>query len=429
MSDGKANDITPSFKGSLYKLQLQDSLTCIDMLSSNPSGKTEKVVDQSGTFYVRKYVPKSPHALATAAQLMSVETPVLPRILTFYTFGNEIVLIIEYIEGVTLRRYIEERGPLTVNETLQLLSDVFDGLETLHSMSPEPIVHRDINPNNIIVNNGCARIVDFGISRTFSKESVQDTQHWGTKGYVSPEQVGFGKSSPQSDIYSLAATVLFCLTGNDPQTNIEATLSQSKLPQTIQSTIRHATELSCDKRIQSIGDFASELKQTEDEQHTIKPYQASNNAENTLKPPQDTTRVIIPKSERAFNEQTHQFIVHSPLNYVWKGCVGLFYLILFGSSIISCQKAASLDQEVFLIYTVQLLIVDLLLILPFSTAIAFLPEFIKKQGVFSSKRVLVMAAFLASSVLITFIIFFILYFTVDQSILQEVTAYNNSLAT
>lgn len=428
MNSPMTSDIPRSYQSSLYKIQLQDSLTCVEVLKITQTERTEKVVDQAGTVYIRKYIPKTSHALTTAAQLMGLESNNLPKILTFYTLGKQIVLIIEYIEGITLRSYIDNVGCLSLDSTLKLLKGVFTGIEDLHSAKPDPIIHRDINPNNIIVcNENTTKLVDYGLTRTYVKSAVSDTQHWGTKGYISPEQVGFGKSSIRSDIYSLASTIFFCLTAKDPYTNMETSLISSNLLPDIQNVLSKATSLSIDKRQATTSELLNDLIKTNKEEKALnKQNKYPSYKENETTSP--TTKQLVEQKTNLEMVQSHSLILKTPLSIAWKAFLGLAYIVFFASSLQNYRGALVLGQPEFVVYLVQLFVVDIFLLLPISIAIAFMPEFFKRRGMFASKRFLVLGAFIAGSFLVTFLIFLVMNITVEPNVIQSVASYNNSLS-
>ena len=112
-----------------------------------------------------------------------------------------IEIVREYISGDTLADLISKGHSLPGEKAIRIAADVCDGLSELHKCG---IVHRDVNPNNIIVSSdGCAKIIDFGIVRSFSESKSKDTAILGTPGYAAPEQFGFSQSDARTDIYAV----------------------------------------------------------------------------------------------------------------------------------------------------------------------------------------------------------------------------------
>ena len=125
-------------------------------------------------------------------------------------------IVMEYVDGANLHQVIAHKGRLNVNESIKILEQVLLGIDYAHSKG---FVHRDIKPSNIILNNeGVAKIMDFGISKSsFDTGSVETPHpHMGTVYYMSPEQVRGHSATPLSDIYSIGCTAYEMLTGFPP---------------------------------------------------------------------------------------------------------------------------------------------------------------------------------------------------------------------
>ena len=118
----------------------------------------------------------------------------------------------EFINGgSTLREYMERRGPLSDLETKNIALQICNGLKQVHKLG---IVHRDINPNNIMLAaDGTVKIIDFGISRTVKRNQSCDTEILGTHGFTAPEQFGFHQTGPKADIYSMGVLINVMATG------------------------------------------------------------------------------------------------------------------------------------------------------------------------------------------------------------------------
>jgi serine/threonine protein kinase len=135
------------------------------------------------------------------------------RIIDIFYEGDNLYIVEDYIEGKTLKEYVDANGSLSselvVDITLQLCSI----LDYLHSLNP-PIVYRDLKPSNIMVKtNNKIVLIDFGIARTYKEGQESDTMILGSKGYIAPEQILNVQSNAQTDIYSLGVSMFFMLTG------------------------------------------------------------------------------------------------------------------------------------------------------------------------------------------------------------------------
>jgi eukaryotic-like serine/threonine-protein kinase len=133
------------------------------------------------------------------------------------TDGNEYYIVMEYVDGPTLKEVIRERGPLPVAEVIGLTSQICDALEQAHARN---IVHRDIKPHNILLTkSGHVKVTDFGIARAISGNTIthQYTQSvLGSVHYLSPEQARGGATDYKSDIYSLGIVMYEMLTKQLP---------------------------------------------------------------------------------------------------------------------------------------------------------------------------------------------------------------------
>lgn len=125
-----------------------------------------------------------------------------PKIIDFIKEEDKLIVIEEFISGISLREKIEKRE-LNLTDILGIIQDLSDILEKLHFQNPA-IIHRDIKPSNIVITSyNRAVLLDFNAAKFHSLEAKEDTVLLGTHGYAAPEQYGFGSSSPQTDIYSV----------------------------------------------------------------------------------------------------------------------------------------------------------------------------------------------------------------------------------
>ncbi len=140
-----------------------------------------------------------------------------PNVVKFYppaTINDKFYAVEEFIHGITLAELMENIEKLDDTTILQYMTEICNGLKDIHSLG---IVHRDINPNNIMITkDNHIKIIDFGISRTVKLGQSKDTQILGTQGYAAPEQFGFCQTSPKSDIYSLGVLLNYMATKHIP---------------------------------------------------------------------------------------------------------------------------------------------------------------------------------------------------------------------
>ena len=123
-------------------------------------------------------------------------------------------IVMELIDGITLKQYMEKKGTLNWKETLHFAMQIAKALEHAHSRG---IVHRDIKPHNVMVlKNGSVKVTDFGIARIMSKSNTLTKEALGSVHYISPEQAKGGRVDNRSDIYSLGVVMYEMMTGRPP---------------------------------------------------------------------------------------------------------------------------------------------------------------------------------------------------------------------
>ena len=141
-----------------------------------------------------------------------------PNIVSVYdvsTNGDADYIVMELVDGITLKQYIERRGGyLNWKESLHFAMQIAKALEHAHNQG---IVHRDIKPHNVmILKNGSAKVTDFGIARIMSSQSTLTKEAMGSVHYISPEQAKGGRVDNRSDLYSLGVVMYEMLTGRPP---------------------------------------------------------------------------------------------------------------------------------------------------------------------------------------------------------------------
>ena len=139
-----------------------------------------------------------------------------PNIVNIYDVGSEKgmhYIVMEYVEGITLKTYIEKKGQLSFKEAVSIAIQVGRGIEAAHSKG---IIHRDIKPQNIIISTeGKVKVTDFGIARAASSNTIS-SDVMGSVHYSSPEQARNGFVDGKSDIYSLGIVMYEMVTGRVP---------------------------------------------------------------------------------------------------------------------------------------------------------------------------------------------------------------------
>ena len=140
-----------------------------------------------------------------------------PNIVSVYdvsTSGDADYIVMELIDGISLKQYMEMKGVLNWKETLHFATQIAKALEHAHSRG---LVHRDIKPHNVMVlKNGSVRVTDFGIARVMSNSNTLTKETLGSVHYISPEQAKGGQVDNRSDLYSLGVVMYEMITGRTP---------------------------------------------------------------------------------------------------------------------------------------------------------------------------------------------------------------------
>ena len=193
----------------------------------------------------------SSSAVPLYSALMGLNSPRLPKVISVREDDEGAVVTEGYIDGVTLRRALDN-GRLGEDELRRLAIDICSALSLLHSSRP-PIIHRDIKPENIICADGGGYVlIDFDASRLFKPEATSDTVTLGTNGYAAPEQYGFGQTGPESDIYSLGATLYEAAEGKPYAAGAEISCPMGRI-------IKKCLEFSVRDRYSSADELLEEL--------------------------------------------------------------------------------------------------------------------------------------------------------------------------
>ena len=152
------------------------------------------------------------HAESQAVAMLSH-----PNIVNVYDVShsdNVDYIVMELIDGITLKQYMEQKGVLNWREALHFSTQIAKALEHAHSRG---IIHRDIKPHNIMVlKDGSVKVADFGIARVSSAQSTLTREALGSVHYISPEQAKGGRIDYRSDLYSLGVVMYEMLTGHPP---------------------------------------------------------------------------------------------------------------------------------------------------------------------------------------------------------------------
>lgn len=198
-----------------------------------------------------------------------------PNIVNVFDVGDDegvYYIVMELIEGITLKEYIAKKGKLSIKEATSIAIQVSMGLEAAHSHG---IVHRDVKPQNIIIStDGKVKVTDFGIARAASSNTISSNV-MGSVHYSSPEQVRGGYSDEKSDIYSLGITMYEMVTGRVPfdgdttvaiaikhlqEEMVPPSVYTEELPYSLEQIIYKCTQKSVDRRYSCMEEVIADLK-------------------------------------------------------------------------------------------------------------------------------------------------------------------------
>ena len=200
-----------------------------------------------------------------------------PNIVNVYDVGEESgihYIVMELVEGITLKKYIEKKARLSVKEAISIAIQVSMGIEAAHN---NHIIHRDIKPQNIIISKeGKVKVTDFGIAKAATSNTITSNV-MGSVHYTSPEQARGGYSDEKSDIYSLGITMFEMLTGRVPfngETTVAIAIKHiqeelpspreyvSEIPISVEQIVCKCCQKSPDRRYQSMAELIADLKQS-----------------------------------------------------------------------------------------------------------------------------------------------------------------------
>ena len=212
------------------------------------------------------------HAESQAVAMLSH-----PNIVSVYDVsrsGDVDYIVMELIEGITLKQYLEKKGRLNWRETLHFSMQIAKALEHAHSRG---IIHRDIKPHNImILKDGSIKVADFGIARIGSAQNTLTREALGSVRYISPEQAKGGHVDCRSDLYSLGVVMYEMLTGRTPydgETPVSVAIQHINggatppselvegIPRGIEQITMHAMEVNPDDRYASATEMLHDMEE------------------------------------------------------------------------------------------------------------------------------------------------------------------------
>lgn len=189
------------------------------------------------------------------------------KILDFFEANNTAYIVMEYLEGITLKQYLGKYGVLQFRNLIEMMLPLLEALIEIHSQG---LIHRDISPDNIMVqHNGKLKLMDFGAARDYTESGNKSLTVILKPGYAPPEQYQtHGVQGPWTDIYALCATIYKCLTGITPPDAIARVMDDKfkepdqldgKLSPDIKKILWKGMNIFPEERYQDIGEFGEDV--------------------------------------------------------------------------------------------------------------------------------------------------------------------------
>ena len=240
------------------------------------------------------------------------------KVLDFFEINNTAYIVMEYLEGITLKQYIRENQRITLEELVRLLVPLIESLDEIHSQG---MIHRDISPDNIMVlPDGRIKLMDFGAARDYTEFGEKSLSIVLKPGYAPPEQYQtHGIQGPWTDIYALCATMYKCITGETPPDAIDRVIDDHlkkisefgiTIPPQVESVIIKGMSVSAKDRYQDIKDFCEdlyggyeEIPASENEEIEIEQVLIKENVENKVKKKTSVQEVKSKTDNKKYRKQ------------------------------------------------------------------------------------------------------------------------------
>ena len=237
------------------------------------------------------------------------------KALDFFEINNTAYIVMEYLEGVTLKQYLAENKRIDAEDLVELLVPLIESLDEIHSQG---LIHRDISPDNIMVlPDGRIKLMDFGAARDYTEFGEKSLSIVLKPGYAPPEQYQtHGVQGPWTDIYALCATMYKCITGENPPDAIERVMDDHLkkisafgipvLPQ-IEEAIIKGMSVAAKDRYQNVGDFCEDLyggyeENSEPEAEESQSQVETESAEQSVEAKADILQEEVPQGKYSTTE-------------------------------------------------------------------------------------------------------------------------------
>ena len=256
MDKALLKDFPAEFDDNRYPADFSAEYEAMECLAHHDAGETLLVKNrQTGGYFVAKcYGDKSLPSMTEGELLKRLCHPGLPGFIGEYLNERMTCVVREYVEGLPLDQYASQKG-LPQEQSIAFVIQLCDILSYLHEQTP-PVIHRDIKPQNIIVDQaGKIKLIDFGISRVYDETARKDTLCFGTRGFAAPEQYGFSQTDHRADIFSLGVLLGWLLTGKSDIADILRAISNPRL----RRIVRKCAAFAPDGRYASVKKVKADL--------------------------------------------------------------------------------------------------------------------------------------------------------------------------
>ena len=274
-----------------------------------------------------------------------------PNIVGIYDVGEDdgnYYIVMEYVEGRTLKNLIKRRGSLTLPEVIDIMGQITSGIEHAHEKN---IIHRDIKPQNILIlDDGLVKIADFGIAQALNNNELTQTNSvMGSVHYLPPEQANGTGSTFKSDIYSLGILMFELLIGKVPfkgENAVEIAIKQMKdpipsicdinenIPQSVENIVLTATAKNPKNRYDSVEEMKNDIKtcldidRNEEERIEFKypEFERENDSSNIRK---RRSEEKMEENEEIEDKKSNKLLLVMGIILTFLVSIVLFFLIIF----------------------------------------------------------------------------------------------------
>lgn len=233
----------------IYLAKNKDNKLCVVKEAVVPASADKEAKEKALEMFERE-----------AQILTTLNHPRIAKVLDHFLEQGHHYMVLEYLDGKDLRKFVKERGPQNENVVLRWTIQIAEILDYLHKLNP-PIVHRDLTPDNLVLEaSGNVALIDFGAANEFIGTATGTLV--GKQSYISPDQFR-GKATPVSDLYSLGATMFFLLTGKDPEalSVSHVKLENQSVSQELDELVSQLTALDPEHRITSAEEVARRCRE------------------------------------------------------------------------------------------------------------------------------------------------------------------------